>query len=236
MNILTVKDYQTLSKITANIIATQVNKKPDSVLGFATGSTPIGAYENLVEMYRNGLVDFSKTTSFNLDEYCGLGRENPQSYYYFMHKHLFNHINIPQERIHIPNGMAEDVEQECMEYENKIKKANGVDLQLLGIGHNGHIGFNEPDDVFYNKTRLVKLTESTIEANKRFFSCADEVPKTALSMGIQTIMSAREILVIAGPDKAEIINKLRNEFVTPQIPASILHYHPNCTIIWAKNN
>lgn len=236
MNIIATENYDSLSKISANIIAAQLNKKPNSVLGFATGSTPIGTYKNLIEMYQNGLVDFSNATTFNLDEYCGLSRENPQSYYDFMMKNLFNHVNMPQKNIHIPNGMATDIEYECTEYENRIKQANGIDLQLLGIGQNGHIGFNEPGNAFYNHTRLVKLTESTIEANKRFFTCAEDVPKTALSMGIKTIMSAREILVVAGPDKTEIVDKLRDELCTPQIPASILHYHPNCTIIWAKNN
>jgi glucosamine-6-phosphate deaminase len=183
MNIIAVKNYQMLSKISANIIVTQINQKPNSVLGFATGSTPIGTYKNLVEMYRNGLVDFSNVITFNLDEYCGLSRDNPQSYHYFMMQNLFNHVNIPQENIHIPNGMAIDIEYECGEYENEIKQANGIDLQLLGIGHNGHIGFNEPDDVFYNNTRLIKLTESTIEANKRFFTCADNVPKNGPKYG-----------------------------------------------------
>jgi len=234
MNLITVKSYDELSKIAANIIAAQVNRKPNSVIGFATGSSPVGTYKNLVEMYRNGLVDFSKVTTFNLDEYYGLTRENPQSYYYFMMENLFSHVNIPTENINIPNGMAEDVEAECREYENRIKQANGIDLQLLGIGHNGHIGFNEPDDVFHNNTRLVKLTQSTIEANKRFFASADEVPKTAISMGIKTIMSAREILIIAGPDKSEIMGRLLEETCTPKVPASILHYHPCCTVIWAK--
>lgn len=234
MNFITVKSYQALSKMSANIIAAQVNMKPDSVLGFATGSTPIGTYKNLIEMYKNGLVDFSDVTSFNLDEYCGLSRENTQSYYYFMMDNLFSHVNISKENINILDGLADDVERECSDYEDRIKQANGIDFQLLGIGHNGHIGFNEPDDKFYNNTRLVKLTDSTIEANKRFFESADEVPKTALSMGIKTIMSAKEILVLAGPDKAEIVNKLRTESCSPSIPASILHYHPNCTIIWAE--
>jgi len=236
MNIITVKNYDTLSKMAANMIAAQVNKKPNSVLGFATGSSPLGTYKNLIEMCKKGLVDFSQVTTFNLDEYYGLSRENSQSYYYFMMENLFGHINLPKENIHIPNGKAADIEEECKNYEEQIKDANGVDLQLLGVGHNGHVGFNEPDDVFHNYTRLVKLTESTIEANKRFFESADDVPKTALSMGIKTIMMAREIVLVAGPDKADIINKLREESCTPEIPASILHYHQNCTIIFAENN
>lgn len=235
MNFITVKNYETLSKIAANIIAAQVNKKPDSVLGFATGSTPIGTYKNLIEMYKNGLVDFSQVITFNLDEYSGLHRDHPQSYHYFMMENLFSHINVPEKNINILDGMASDIEQECNAFENKIMQVNGIDLQLLGIGHNGHIGFNEPDDVFHNNTRLVRLAESTIEANKRFFARKEDVPRTALSMGIKTIMSAKEILVLAGPDKAEIISKLRIESCSPQIPASILHYHPNATVIWAEN-
>lgn len=183
MNIITVKDYDTMSKMAAGIIAAQINTKPDTVLGLATGSSPLGTYRNLIEMNQNGLVDFSKVVTFNLDEYCGLSRENPQSYYYFMMENLFKHVNIPKENIHIPNGLAKDTDEECKNYELQIKKANGVDLQLLGIGFNGHIGFNEPDDVFHNFTRRVKLTQSTIEANKRFFESADDVPRYAISMG-----------------------------------------------------
>ncbi|MGI6562414.1 MAG: glucosamine-6-phosphate deaminase [Clostridia bacterium] len=234
MNIITVKDYDTMSKMAAGIIAAQINTKPDTVLGLATGSSPLGTYRNLIEMNQNGLVDFSKVVTFNLDEYCGLSRENPQSYYYFMMENLFKHVNIPKENIHIPNGLAKDTDEECKNYELQIKKANGVDLQLLGIGFNGHIGFNEPDDVFHNFTRRVKLTQSTIEANKRFFESADDVPRYAISMGIKTIMSARKIILVAGPEKREIIDKLREEVCTPQVPASILHYHPDCTVFWAE--
>ena len=203
MNIITVKDYDTMSKMAAGIIAAQINTKPDTVLGLATGSSPLGTYRNLIEMNQNGLVDFSKVVTFNLDEYCGLSRENPQSYYYFMMENLFKHVNIPKENIHIPNGLAKDTDEECKNYELQIKKANGVDLQLLGIGFNGHIGFNEPDDVVHNFTRRVKLTQSTIEANKRFFESADDVPRYAISMGIKTIMSARKIILVAGPENAK---------------------------------
>ncbi len=236
MQMIKAKNYQDMSRIAANIIAVQLNKKPGSVLGFATGSTPLGTYRNLIEMYRNGLADFSEAVTFNLDEYCGLSRKDPQSYYYFMMKNLFRYVNIKKKNVHVPDGMAEDFGKECLEYENRIKKAGGIDLQLLGIGRNGHIGFNEPGDVFYHYTRQVQLTESTIEANKRFFDRAEDVPKTALSMGIKTIMSAREILVVAGPDKAEMIGQLKNEVCTPQIPVSVLHYHPSCTVLWAEND
>lgn len=235
MNFITVNSYDELSEISAGMIAAQLNKKPNSVLGLATGSTPCGAYKLLVEKCKRGLVDFSGVVTFNLDEYCGLGRDDPQSYYYFMMENLFGHVNIPEENINIPDGKAADLELECKEYEEKIVKAGGVDLQLLGIGQNGHIGFCEPDDCFHNVTRVVELAEATIESNKRFFSSADEVPKTALSMGIKTIMSAKEVLVIAGADKAEIVGKLKAAQCTPRIPASILHYHPCCTVIWAKN-
>lgn len=236
MQMIKAKNYRDMSRIAANIIAVQLNKKPGSVLGFATGSTPLGTYRNLIEMYRNGLADFSEAVTFNLDEYCGLSRKDPQSYYYFMMKNLFRYVNIKKKNVHVPDGMAEDFGKECLEYENRIKKAGGIDLQLLGIGRNGHIGFNEPGDVFYHYTRQVQLTESTIEANKRFFDRAEDVPKTALSMGIKTIMSAREILVVAGPDKAEMIGQLKNEVCTPQIPVSVLHYHPSCTVLWAEND
>ena len=235
MNIINVKNYQTLSEIAAAVIAAQIIKKPDSVLGLATGSTPEGTYKNLVEMYRDGILDFSKITTFNLDEYCGLGKEDPNGYFYFMMDKLFSHVNIPRENINVPDGTAGDVDYECVEYERKIRRANGIDLQLLGVGRNGHIGFCEPDEVFYNETRQVNLTESTIEANKRFFASAEEVPKTAISVGIKTIMSAREILVLAGQDKAEIVEKLKSNTCSPRIPASILHYHPNCTMIYAEN-
>ncbi len=233
MNIVTVRDYRALSGMAAGIIASQVNRKPNCVLGLATGSTPIGTYENLVDMFREGVVDFSKVTTFNLDEYCGLDEENPQSYHYFMREHLFGHVNVPEDGVHIPNGMAADVEKECGEYDEAIKRAGGIDLQLLGIGHNGHIGFNEPDDVFHDNTGMVRLTPSTIEANKRFFDRVEDVPKTAVSMGIGTIMAAREVLVLAGPDKAEIVEKLREESCSPRVPASILRYHPRCTLLFA---
>ncbi|KAI4454072.1 glucosamine-6-phosphate isomerase [Holotrichia oblita] len=216
------------------MIAKQINEKPASVLGLATGSTPLGTYGKLVEMNKAGAVDFSHVVSFNLDEYCGLSRDNPQSYHYFMMKNLFSHINIDKRNINIPNGAAKNFDKECKRYEKLIADAGGIDLQLLGIGRNGHIGFNEPDTVFHNKTRKVELTADTIDANKRFFEREADVPRQALTMGIGTIMAARKIMLLAGPDKREIIDKLKTEVVSPQLPASILHYHPDCTIIFAK--
>jgi len=235
MKFLSVKNYDSMSEIAANIIAAQVTKKPSSVLGFATGSTPVGTYQKLIERYESGLLDFSKVTTFNLDEYYGLNDDDPNSYHYFMMDNLFNHINVPLEKIHVPSGVATDVLKECEEYESSISAAGGIDLQLLGIGKNGHIGFNEPDEVFHNNTYLVELTESTIEANKRFFEDSSMVPRSALTMGTKTIMMAREVLILAGPDKAEIVRELKKNICTPYVPASILHYHQNCILISAEN-
>ena len=179
MQIYRAKDYEDMSKKAANIIASQVVLKPDCVLGLATGSTPIGAYKNLVEKYEQGDLDFSQVTTVNLDEYKGLPRENDQSYYYFMHDNLFDHVNVKPENTHLPDGTKEDANEECARYEELIRSLGGQDLQLLGLGHNGHIGFNEPDTVFEKTTHCVDLQESTIEANKRFFASADDVPKQA---------------------------------------------------------
>ena len=209
--------------------------KPDSVLGLATGSSPIGTYDQLVDWYHKGDVDFSAVRTVNLDEYRGLTRENEQSYYYFMHKHLFDRVNIVKENTHVPNGMAEDEEKECVEYEKLIASLGGVDIQLLGIGRNGHIGFNEPDNSFAARTHCVNLTESTIDANKRFFASADEVPKQAYTMGIGTIMRARKILLIAnGEDKAEAVVKALYGSITPEVPASVLQLHQDVTIVADK--
>lgn len=232
MNILKAKDYDEMSRKAANIIAAQVIMKPDCVLGLATGSTPIGAYKKLIEAYENGDLDFGNVTSVNLDEYKGLPRDNDQSYYYFMHQHLFDYININPERTYLPNGMEVDAEKECTNYEEIIREVGGIDLQLLGLGHNGHIGFNEPSDCFEKETHCVDLQESTIEANKRFFASAADVPKQAYTMGIQTIMRAKKILIIAsGEDKAEIVHKAFFGPVTPQVPASILQLHPDVTLV-----
>ena len=197
MRIYEAEDYQDMSRKAANILAAQVILKPDCVLGLATGSSPVGTYDQLVEGYNRGDLDFSEVKTVNLDEYIGLDRGNDQSYYYFMHSHLFDRINIDPANTNVPDGMAEDIGAECERYEELIRSLGGVDIQLLGIGRNGHIGFNEPADAFDRMTHCVDLTESTIEANKRFFASADDVPRQAVSMGIGTIMKAKKILLIA---------------------------------------
>ncbi len=232
MRIIKTADYNEMSKVAANIIAAQVTLKPNCVLGLATGSSPIGTYKELVKKYENGDLDFSNVTSVNLDEYRGLPRTNEQSYYYFMNDNLFNHVNIDKTRTHVPNGEIEDAEEECGNYEALIKSLGGVDLQLLGLGHNGHIGFNEPSDAFDKVTHCVDLAESTIEANKRFFASADDVPKQAYSMGIGTIMKAKKILVVvSGADKAMAVKKVFAGPVTPNVPGSILQFHPDVTVV-----
>ena len=232
MRIIKTADYDAMSKKAADIIAAQMIMKEDSVLGLATGSSPIGTYKELVKMNMEGRIDFSKITTVNLDEYRGLPRTNDQSYYYFMNDNLFNHVNIDKARTHVPNGMVEDAEKECADYEAMIKEVGGVDLQLLGLGHNGHIGFNEPSEEFDKVTHCVDLQESTIEANKRFFASIDDVPRQAYTMGIGTIMSAKKILVVvSGADKAEIVKKAFTGPVTPHVPASILQMHPDVTVI-----
>ena len=232
MKIYKADDYRGMSRIAANIISAQIILKPDCVLGLATGSTPIGTYEELVERYNKGDLDFSAVTTVNLDEYKGLTKDNDQSYYYFMHHNLFDHVNIPAENINLPDGTEPDSEKECARYEGLIRSLGGADLQLLGLGHNGHIGFNEPADAFDNETHCVDLQESTIEANKRFFASADDVPRQAYTMGIGTIMRAKKILLVAsGKDKAEIVKRAFPGPVCPQVPASILQLHPDVTVV-----
>ena len=212
--------------------AAQVIMKPDCVLGLATGSTPIGLYQQLVAWYEKGDLDFSEVRTVNLDEYKGLSRENDQSYYYFMHHNLFDHVNLPAENSHLPNGMEPDSDKECRRYSELIRSMGGVDLQLLGIGHNGHIGFNEPGDAFDNDVHCVDLTQSTIEANKRFFASADDVPKQAYTMGIKTIMQAKKILIVAsGEDKADIVRDAFFGPITPKVPASVLQLHNDVTLV-----
>ena len=221
-----------MSREAANIISAQIIMKPDCVLGLATGSTPIGLYKQLIEWYQKGDLDFSEVRTVNLDEYKGISRENDQSYYYFMHQNLFDHVNVPEGNTHLPDGMALDPEKECDRYNNLIQSLGGVDLQLLGIGHNGHIGFNEPGDSFDKQVHCVNLTESTIEANKRFFASADEVPRQAYTMGIGNILQAKKILVVAnGEGKAEIVKKAFFGPVTPQVPASILQLHQDVVLV-----
>lgn len=232
MKIYKAKDYKDMSRKAANIISAQVIMKPNCVLGLATGSTPIGTYDQLVEWYNKGDLDFSEVTTVNLDEYKGLPRTNDQSYYYFMHQHLFDRVNIDPERTNVPNGMEPDAEKECGRYEELIRSLGGVDLQLLGLGHNGHIGFNEPGEAFEKETHCVDLTESTIEANKRFFASADDVPKQAYTMGIKTIMQAKKILIVVnGENKADIVERAFFGPVTPEVSASILQLHNDVTLV-----
>ena len=232
MRIIKAKDYADMSRKAANIIAAQVILKPDCVLGLATGSTPIGTYKELIKGYENGDLDFSLVKTANLDEYRGLEKSNDQSYDYFMKANLFNHININFDNLNIPDGENPDADAECARYEAVVKALGGQDLQLLGMGHNGHIGFNEPADEFPKETHCVDLQESTIQANKRFFEKVEDVPTQAYTMGIGTIMQAKKILVIAsGVDKAEIVKKAFFGPITPQVPASILQLHPDVTVV-----
>lgn len=232
MRIIKAKDYKEMSRKAANIIAAQVIAKPDSVLGLATGSTPIGMYQELIAGYKNGDLDFSQVKSVNLDEYRGLPREHDQSYYYFMYENLFKDINIDLNNTNVPNGMELDSDKECERYNQVIDSMGGVDIQVLGLGHNGHIGFNEPADSFAKLTHCVDLTPSTIEANKRFFASADDVPRQAYTMGIQTIMKAKKILlIVSGADKAAILKEALCGEVTPQVPASILQFHNDVVVV-----
>lgn len=232
MIICKAKNYQDMSRKAANIIFAQIIMKPDSVLGLATGSTPIGTYQQLVEWYNRGDLDFSRVTSINLDEYKGLSPENNQSYRYFMNTNLFDHVNIDKSRTFVPDGMEADTEKACREYNQIIADCGGIDLQLLGLGHNGHIGFNEPGSAFEKETHCVDLAESTIEANKRFFESDDLVPRQAYTMGIKSIMQARKILVVvSGADKAAILKEILHGPITPAVPASILQLHNDVTIV-----
>lgn len=232
MRIYKTEDYKKMSKKAARIIASQIIMKPNCVLGLATGSTPIGLYKYLVKWYQKGELDFSEVVSVNLDEYKGLPKSNDQSYDYFMRDNLFGLVNIVAANTYLPDGLAEDSDLECERYERLIRSLGGVDLQLLGMGHNGHIGFNEPGDAFDLATHCVDLQPSTIEANKRFFASADDVPKQAYSMGIGTIMKAKKILlIVSGEDKAETLKKALNGPITPKLPASVLQLHPDVTVV-----
>lgn len=232
MKLYRAKDYKDMSRKAANIISAQVIMKPDCVLGLATGSTPIGTYQQLIDWYKKGDLDFKDVKSANLDEYKGLPRDNDQSYYYFMYNNLFKDINIDLANTNIPNGMEPDAEKECLRYEKVIADLGGVDLQLLGLGHNGHIGFNEPDEAFGTITHCVNLTASTIEANKRFFEKEEDVPRQAYTMGIKTIMQAKKILlIVSGADKADILYRSLCGPITPQVPASILQLHNDVTVV-----
>ena len=236
MKFITVDTYEKLSRQAANIISAQVILKPDSVLGLATGSSPLGTYKQLIEWYEKGDIDFSKVTSVNLDEYVGLEGTSDQSYRYFMNKNFFEHINIDINNTFVPNGCAVDLAGEGKRYDEHISELGGIDLQLLGIGLDGHIGFNEPDKYFVKSTHVVDLHESTIKANSRFFANIDEVPKRAITMGMVSIMQAKKILLIAsGKEKRDILEKAFYGPITPEIPASILQLHSDFTVINSYN-
>ena len=236
MKFITVDTYEKLSRQAANIISAQVIIKPDCVLGLATGSSPLGTYKQLINWYNKGDIDFSGVTSVNLDEYVGLDGSSDQSYRYFMNKNFFEHINIDIKNTFVPNGCAEDLEKEGLEYDKHIEELGGIDLQLLGIGLDGHIGFNEPDRYFVKSTHVADLHESTIKANSRFFANENEVPKQAITMGMVSIMQAKKILLIAsGKAKYDILKKAFYGPITPEIPASILQLHPDITVIYSES-
>ena len=231
MRLIRAKDYADVSRKAANIIAAQVHLKPDCVLGLATGSSPVGTYKELIAKYEAGELDFSKVKTVNLDEYCGLPGDNVNSYRYFMNDNLFDHVNIDKANTHVPGGIADDMDAEAKAYEALIDSMGGIDLQLLGIGHNGHIGFNEPTTHFPKEVHTVQLTESTINANSRLFERREDVPTQAITMGIGTIMKAERVLLIAGADKTDIVMKAMYGEITPEVPASILQLHKDVTVI-----
>ena len=235
MKFIKTDSYEKMSHIAANIIFAQVIQKPDSVLGLATGSSPVGTYKELIELCKKGDLDFSTVTSINLDEYVGLDGESDQSYRYFMNKNLFESVNIDVNKTFVPNGKAADLEAECKAYDERIAEYGGIDLQLLGIGLDGHIGFNEPDSCFTKETHIVELDESTIKANARFFESEADVPRKAVTMGMGGIMNAKKVLLIAnGANKKEILEKAFYGPITPEVPASILQLHPDVTVIYSE--
>ena len=232
MRFISCADYTAMSRQAANLISAQVIVKPNCVLGLATGSTPIGTYKQLIEWYNKGDLSFANVRSVNLDEYKGLSGDHDQSYRYFMQNNLFNHVDIDVANTSVPNGKAEDADAECAAYDAHIRELGGIDLQLLGMGHNGHIGFNEPADEFVGPTHVVELAQSTIDANKRFFASEADVPRQALTMGMAAILQARSVVVIvSGEDKAEIVHKAFFGPITPRVPASLLQLHPNVTVV-----
>jgi glucosamine-6-phosphate deaminase len=232
MLLIVKEDYESMSKEGARIVSELIRLKPNCVLGFATGGTPLGLYKELIRLHREEGLDFSKVTTFNLDEYVGLPPEHPQSYHYFMWENLFKHINVDPRFVHIPHGMADDIDAFCDWYEERIEAVGGIDLQILGIGANGHIAFNEPSSSLGSRTRIKTLTEKTRQDNARFFSSMDEVPKYAITMGVGTIMEARKLLLLAsGPGKAEAIAKTVEGPITAMVPASIVQLHPHATVL-----
>lgn len=232
MKIIICKDYNEISKTASKLICDEINKNPSITLGLATGSSPIGTYKELINLYNEGQIDFSKVKTFNLDEYYNLSKSNKQSYDYFMKENLFNHININIHNTNIPNGLCDNVDIECQNYDLAILNNGGIDLQILGIGSNAHIAFNEPSDIFKEGTSLVDLTQSTIQANSRFFEKIEDVPTQAISMGIGSIFKARKIILLAsGKSKAKAIYDTLHGNIDPQVPSSILKLHNDVTLI-----
>lgn len=237
MRIIIEKDYESMSQKAALLTAGQIALKPDSILGLATGGTPLGMYKNLIKMYHKNKIDFSKIKTFNLDEYCGLDPQDPNSYHYYMYHNFFNKINIKEKNIHIPNGKAKNFKKECSSYEQKIVESSGIDLQVLGIGNNGHIGFNEPAENLNAVTGVVNLTPETITANSRFFASQAKVPQKAISMGMATILKTDKIILLAsGKKKAQAIRKTINCSISTKVPASFLQTHSEVVIILDKDS
>lgn len=235
MRLILCENYDEVSKAAAKLVASQIIMKPNCVLGFATGSTPIGMYRELCRMYEAGELDFSGVTTFNLDEYYPIAKDNPESYHVFMEENLFSKVNVPRRAIHIPDGSAADPDKVCRDYEEAIEKAGGIDLQILGIGQNGHIGFNEPDASLDAKTHVTDLTESTIEANSRFFESVDQVPRKAITMGVSTILKSRKIILLAcGKNKHAVVKGLLADTVSTELPASLLNLHADVVVICDK--
>lgn len=235
MRIISAENYEELGKLAANVIASQITLKPDCVLGLATGSSPLSTYKELIRKYEAGEIDFSQVKSVNLDEYVGLDYSSDQSYVYFMRENLFDHVNIDLANTNVPCGINENAEKECARYDAVIKNMGGIDLQLLGLGPNGHIGFNEPSDSFTLGTHKVALAETTIQANKRFFEKEEDVPRYAYTMGIRDIMQAKRVLlIVSGEAKAETLKQVCFGKITPEVPGSVLQLHPDVIVIADK--
>lgn len=234
MKLIQVRTEEELGRYAADIFSKEIEMNQSLVMGLATGSTPLPLYRELIRRYEEGTLDFSNVRSVNLDEYVGLPRTHDQSYRFFMEENLFRHINIDPDNTHLPNGVAEDPETECERYDTLIDQIGGIDLQLLGIGLNGHIGFNEPADSFSSHTQMVRLTESTIQANARFFADPADVPKYAFTLDIRHIMLAKKIVLVAGSNKKDILDRAMHGDITPQVPASALQMHRDITVIFAE--
>ncbi|MGI6117714.1 MAG: glucosamine-6-phosphate deaminase [Bilifractor sp.] len=235
MRVIVKDTVDDVSKVAANIISAQMILNPKSVLGLPTGNTPIRTYDFLVRNYQSKMIDFSEVNTFNLDEYIGISEEDPNSYHYFMEKHLFSKVNINRENIHIPDGNCADENKACEEYDQMIEKKGGIDLQVLGLGQNGHIGFNEPDDHFSSGTHIISLTESTIRANSILFDSVNDVPRKAITMGVMNIMRAKQVLlIVTGAAKRNALQQMLHGSICPEVPASVLRFHPNVIVVADK--